>query len=275
MAPGSVSLAVTLSQPYCDGHDEASVTPTEASAESPDGAQDSADEGLLTIDQLAAAVGLTVRTTRYYASLGLIPPPLRRGRVAFYHHAHRARLDLVRALQDHGFTLQAIERYVASLPAEATVEDLALQRAMLTSWTSKPPERLSRRQLEEKAERKLSDADLQLLVRLGLLDSIAEGYVATPNLQIGLDLLRLDIPLDSVGAAGDAITRHMESLVAELTAILRTEVLEPYRSQPHSPEDAERLERTLPQLRQLTLQSVVAGFQRAANAVITRSLARD
>lgn len=271
-------MAVTLSQPYCDGHDEASVTSTESPGEPPNGAQGSAQDttadGLLTIDQLATAVGLTVRTT-HYASLGLIPPPLRRGRVAFYHDGHRTRLDLVRALQDHGFTLQAIERYVASLPAEATVEDLALQRAMLTSWSSRPPERLTRRQLEEKAERKLGDTDLQLLVRLGLLDSTAEGYVATPNLQIGLDLLKLDIPLDSVGAAGDAITRHMESLVAELTAILRTEVLEPYRSQPHSPEDAERLERTLPQLRQLTLQSVVAGFQRAANAVITRSLARD
>lgn len=231
-------------------------------------------DDLLTIDGLAAAVGLTVRTTRYYASLGLIPPPIRRGRVAYYHDAHRTRLDLVRALQDHGFTLQAIERYVAGLPADASVEDLALQRAMLTSWTSSAPELLTHRQLEKQAGRTLSDTDLQLLVRLGLLDSTGEGYVAMPNLRIGLDLIDLDIPLDSVGAAGDAITRHMESLVEELTTILRSEVLEPYRSQPHSPEDAERLERTLPQLRRLTLEAVVAGFQRAANAVITRSLAR-
>jgi hypothetical protein len=35
------------------------------------------------IDELAARVGLTVRTTRYYASMGLIPPPSgRRGRIA-------------------------------------------------------------------------------------------------------------------------------------------------------------------------------------------------
>ena len=32
---------------------------------------------------------------------------------------------------------------------------------------------------------------------------------------------------------------------------------------------------TLPQLRRLTLEAVVSGFQQAANAVITRSLARD
>ena len=39
------------------------------------------DDDLLTIDQLAGSTGLTVRTTRYYASLGLLPPPIRRGRM--------------------------------------------------------------------------------------------------------------------------------------------------------------------------------------------------
>ena len=58
------------------------------------------DDDLLTIDELAAAVGLTVRTTRYYASLGLMAPPERRGRIAYYGPVHRARLELVRALQD-------------------------------------------------------------------------------------------------------------------------------------------------------------------------------
>lgn len=238
-------------------------------------AQPEQGEGHLTIDELATAVGLTVRTTRYYASLGLIPAPARRGRLAFYGDIHRARLELVRALQDHGFTLQAIERYVASLPPDAGVEDLALQRAMLTSWTSRPPEQMTHAQLEERAARTLTDTELQVLVRLGLLESTTTGYVAMPNLQIGLDLLGVDIAPNSVGAAGDAISRHMEALVQELTAILRTEVLEPYRSEPHSPQDAERLEQTMAQLRQLTLEAVVAGFQRAANAVITRSLARE
>jgi len=231
-------------------------------------------ERLLTIDELSGAVGLTVRTTRYYASLGLVPPPVRRGRVAYYGDEHRARLEMVRALQDHGFTLQAIERYVSSLPEGAGVEDLALQRAMLTSWSSGPPRQLSAQQLEETAGRRLGDEDLQLLVRLGLLERGETGYVAMPNLRIGLDLLAMDIPRESVGAAGDAIRRHMESLVEELTGIMREQVLAPYRSEPHSPEETERMEHTMGRLRQLTLASVVSGFQQAANAVIRRSLAR-
>ena len=126
-------------------------------------APDEVDGDLLTIDELAAAVGTTVRTTRYYASLGLVPPPVRRGRIAYYGPVHRARLELVRALQDHGFTLQAAERVLAAIPAEATVEQLALQRAMLTSWTSQPPEVLTRRALDKRAGRRLSDDDLELL----------------------------------------------------------------------------------------------------------------
>ena len=230
-------------------------------------------DGLLTIDELSSVVGLTVRTTRYYASLGLIPAPIRRGRVAYYDATHRARLEMVRALQDHGFTLQAIERYMARLPGDASVEDLALQRAMLTSWSPHPPETLTRRQLEKKAARKLSERDIDLLVELGTLERADKGFVAMPNLEVGVELLDLDIPEDSMGAAGDAIRRHMESLAEELTGILRTQVLEPYRREPHSPEDAEKLERTMSRLRQLTLEAVVTGFQRAANDVITRSLA--
>ncbi|WP_244929828.1 MerR family transcriptional regulator [Nocardioides sp. W7] len=232
------------------------------------------DDGLLTIDELAAATGMTVRTTRYYASLGLLPAPVRRGRMAYYGPVHRSRLDLVRALQDHGFTLQAIERFLAGLPADATVEDLALQRAMMTSWTPRPPEELSRRQLEKKAGRPLSDRDVTLLEKAGTIEPTGSGYRVLPNFAVGVELLDLDVPEDAMGAAGEAIRRHMEALVEELTQILREGVLAPYRREPHSPEDAERLERTVSRLRQLTLEAVVTGFQRAANAVITRSLAR-
>ena len=38
-----------------------------------DAARAGADDALLTIDELALATDMTVRTTRYYASLGLLP----------------------------------------------------------------------------------------------------------------------------------------------------------------------------------------------------------
>ena len=50
------------------------------------------DPELLTIDELAVSTGMTVRTTRYYDSLGLLPPPVRRGRMAYYGPEHLAGL---------------------------------------------------------------------------------------------------------------------------------------------------------------------------------------
>ena len=229
-------------------------------------------EGLFTVDELAAATGMTVRTTRYYAGLGLLPPPSRRGRIAYYTHEHRARLDLIRALQDHGFTLSAIERYLSRLPSDATVEDLALQRAMLTSWGAGKHEVVTRRQLEERAGRSLDEADVDLLEKVYAVRRDGERFELLPPFAVTLELLGLDLPVDSMVEASEAITHHMDALADELTEILRTRVLVPFRGQEHSEADKARFEVTVSRLRQLTLQAVVAGFQRAANQVITRSL---
>src|SRR3546814_11176699 len=92
------------------------------------------------------SVGMTVRTTRYYATLGLMPAPIRRGRIAYYDESHKSRLEMVRALQDHGFTLQAIEGYMATLSPDSSVADLVLQRAILVPWSPPPPAHLIRTQ---------------------------------------------------------------------------------------------------------------------------------
>ena len=238
-------------------------------------------DGLRTIDELAAAVGLTVRTTRYYASLGLLPPPARRGRMAWYDETHLARLEMIRALQDHGFTLQAIEKYLASLPTDAGVEDLAVQRAMLTSWTVGEPRELSRRQLDQHAGRRLSDDEVGLIEEFGLLrrrtdERGTERYTPVHGFDVATELIQLDIPVNGMRLAGESIERHMSALASELTGILHDEVVEPWRRERRdSPDAAAHLESTIATLRRLTLEAIVRGFQRSANGVIARSLDRS
>lgn len=232
-------------------------------------------EALYTVDELAAVTGMTVRTTRYYAGLGLLPPPTRRGRMAYYSSLHRARLELIRALQDHGFTLAAIERYLARIPASASVEDLAVQRAMLTSWKTGGHELVTRRQLDTKVGRKLDSEDLQRLVATMAIEEREDGrYEILPAFDVGVQCLDLPIPVDSMIAAGEAINRHMDELADELTAVLKDRVLAPYLESAKTEDDKARFEQTMAKLRQLTLEAVVSGFQRAANQVISRSLSR-
>jgi DNA-binding transcriptional MerR regulator len=238
-------------------------------------AQHDLDDEMLTVDDLALATGATVRTCRYYATLGLLPPPVRRGRVAYYDTRHRSRLDLIKALQDHGFTLSAIERYLARIPLDSSPEALAIQRAVLTSWSPEPTEELTLRQLEKRAGRPLGDDVLAHLVASGSLERRGERYVVLPGFDAALGIVELDIPVEGILAATEAIRRHTEALAEELTGIFRQQVLRPYREARHSDEDDARFETAMPRLRQLTLEAIVSGFQRAADAVISRSFLRD
>jgi DNA-binding transcriptional MerR regulator len=62
----------------------------------------------LTIGELAAAAGMTVRNVRNHAARGLLPPPRMVARTGYYGAEHLERLALIRAMQSEGFNLEAI-----------------------------------------------------------------------------------------------------------------------------------------------------------------------
>ncbi len=89
----------------------------------------------LSLEELTERVAMSVRNIRFYTSRGLVPPPIRRGRSGFYTADHVARLELVRELQRHGFTLTAIHGYIERIPADATPSDIALHLSLLAPVT--------------------------------------------------------------------------------------------------------------------------------------------
>ena len=64
------------------------------------------------VEQLSVRSGVPVDTVRYYQSKGLLAPPRRQGRVAWYDDGHLERLARIRSLQQRGFTLATIVRLV-------------------------------------------------------------------------------------------------------------------------------------------------------------------
>lgn len=228
---------------------------------------------LLTIDELALATGLTVRTTRYYASLGLLPPPLRRGRMAYYGPEHLGRLGLIRALQDHGFTLAAIERHLASVPMDAGPEELAVHRALLTAWRPSEWETVDRATLERRVGRPLDESDLDWLTRAGAVRRTGGGELQVlPLVGRAVEVRDLGLPIEAILDANAAVRRHMSELADELAAVLHERVVRTYLRDDLSAADTERLERTVDSLRALTLDAIVTAFQRSANDVVARSL---
>ncbi len=67
------------------------------------------DEKSYTIDQLSELSGYSRRTIRYYVQQGLLEPPAGRGRGGFYYDSHLQRLREIRARQEQGIKLSAIQ----------------------------------------------------------------------------------------------------------------------------------------------------------------------
>ena len=66
------------------------------------------------VEDLAAAADVRVDTIRFYQRRGLIGPPRREGRVAWYDDDHLARLRRIRSLGDDGFSLAQIGRLLGA-----------------------------------------------------------------------------------------------------------------------------------------------------------------
>jgi DNA-binding transcriptional MerR regulator len=228
---------------------------------------------LLTLEELTARVGMSVRNIRFYTSKGLVPPPLRRGRSGYYTSDHVARLQLVQELQGHGFTLSAIEKYVAGIPADATPEDIALHRTMLAPWMADSPEEMSRADIERRAGRSVSADDLETLQALGVLAPCGRGRfrVSVSQLGVGLGLLDLGYPIEAARAAHEVYTAHGRAIAEELYELFRTRVWPVYKEQGVSPE---RIQEVVERLKPLSINSLVQAYEAGMDETRRANIAR-
>ena len=220
-----------------------------------------ASDGLLTLEELTARVGMTVRNIRFYTSRGLVPPPVRRGRSGYYGPDHVARLELVRELQGPGFTLAAIERHVSQLPADASPEDIALQRTLLAPWSADPLE-LTREELATRAGRELSEEDVAMLAAMGVALPAGDDrfHVSPTHLGVALGLIDLGYPVEAAVAAGEIFAAHGRQIAEELRELFRTQVWPAYRDSGVSPE---RIQEVMEKVKPLSVVSLVAAYEAA------------
>lgn len=219
----------------------------------------------LSVDELAARVDMSVRTVRFYAGRGLIPPPRREGRNGYYGPDHIARLELVRELQAHGFTLSAIEGYLENIPADATPEQVALHRTLLAPWSTGLLEQVDRKQLEARTGRDLTDDDLELLVAVGVIEPTPEEdlfKVAPAHLAVGVQFLEVQMPLDLALTSRKIYEEAGRKAAHDLTELFRTMWWPRLRAEGRSAEDISSL---VERFKPLTIQALVVAFEQAVD----------
>lgn len=228
---------------------------------------------LITLDDLTKRVGMSVRNVRFYTTKGLVPPPIRRGRAGYYTADHVARLELVRELQAHGFTLAAIEMYIARIPPGASPETIALHRTLLAPWMAELPETISRKELVRRAGRELSEDDLDTLNALGIVYPAKRGQfqVAMGHLSVGVALLDLGMPFEAALAAQDIFTAHGRAIAEELTELFRTQVWPAYKETGASPDE---LREIVERFKPVTVAALVTSYESAVNETKRETAAR-
>jgi DNA-binding transcriptional MerR regulator len=145
------------------------------------GAGDQAASGLWTIEELAAASGMTIRNVRAHQSRGLLPPPKVRGRVGYYGAEHLDRLRTIRQMQDEGFNLAAIASVLAA--GNETADRLRrLRRPILEELNIGPRAELSAEGL--RVLQRNNVIALDILIEVGVIRRLPDGAyaAATPAL---------------------------------------------------------------------------------------------
>lgn len=135
----------------------------------------------LTIDELGARAGMTVRNVRAHLSRGLLHPGELRGRTAYYDHTHVARLELISSLQRRGFTLAAIDVLINQTPSNNAEEALRLYRGMLAPWEPEKPVEMGEDELPGWLGVALEHGALAELRTSGLIEPVGPGRIRITN----------------------------------------------------------------------------------------------
>ena len=193
------------------------------------------------VEQLAAECEVSVDTVRYYQSLGLLPPPEREGRLAFYGPPHAERIREIRSLQRKGLTLAAIRRFVAGElgPADA---DLAAAVAAARAGADEGEELLT---LERFSQASGVPASLiQAVEREGIRigrESGGEERYTTGDIELvrrALRLLEFGLPLGELLALAREANTAMVGLAERAVELFDEHVRKPIRDTAGSDEAA-------------------------------------
>jgi DNA-binding transcriptional MerR regulator len=237
------------------------------------------DSDELTIDQLAASVGMTVRNVRAYASRGLIPPPRLVGRTGYYGAEHASRLRLIRDLIERGYTLAAVERAVlthASLPAGHALALLNVLDNPLGQHEE--PQEVSREALAAAAGVRPDDDMVDALVEAGLAEKIDDATLRLLRPSIvhaGTQAVALGLSKESTLAMLPLLADHLRPIAQRFVDEFREQIWHPFAEagmpDEQWPEVLQRIKAVLP----VAGQSVLAVFRDQLTAVIDEALGEE
>jgi DNA-binding transcriptional MerR regulator len=233
---------------------------------------------LLTIDQLAAASGMTVRTLRSHASRGLLPPPIIDRRVGYYGPSHLARVSFIREMQEAGFSLSSIEQLLSGVPDDAGDAMLSVIRGLVAPWNAEPVALFDPDDVVALLGPDVTDEQLTALTELGDAEVTPEGQisVSAPGLlAAAAEGVAAGLPLDGIIAAGRLVMGSADAVAANFVQLFRDSVWKEFVDSGMPEEDWERISGIHQRLQPLAVQAFLSAFQRAMTQEVSEALGQE
>jgi DNA-binding transcriptional MerR regulator len=260
-APTGKRGGVTRAKSKPEDSERGPSTPSGAAPATPK-PTDSSSGYDLTVEQLAAEVGMSVRNIRNHHTRGLLPAPEVRARVGYYNAEHVARLRLILDLQADGFNLASIERLLSGSDGLAE-RLLGLRRAVTTPFESETPEVITGEELEKRFGA-VDAKDVGRIRKLRLLVPLGEDRFEVPSpalLGAAEQVVALGIPLHAALALVERVSRDCESISRAFTKLFLRELWEPFEQAGQPDERWDELIEAVGSLRPLASEALLALFK--------------
>jgi DNA-binding transcriptional MerR regulator len=221
----------------------------------------------LTVEQLAAEVGMSVRNIRNHHTRGLLPPPEVRARVGYYGAEHVARLQLILDLQADGFNLAAIERLLSGSHGLAE-RLLGLRRAVTTPFEAEVPEIVTADELAARFG-DVDAKDIERVRKLKLLVPLGDGRFEAPSpalLTAAEQVVALGIPMHAALVLVEKVSRDCESISRAFTKLFLRELWQPFDEAGQPDEGWDELIAGVGSLRPLASEALLALFKQRMTA---------
>jgi DNA-binding transcriptional MerR regulator len=232
-------------------------------------------ENDLTIEELAAETGMTVRNIRSHRARGLLPAPEVRDRVGYYGPRHLARLRMIQELQADGFNLKGIERLL-SQNVGAAEQFLSFRRA-LDAFDDEQPRTFTREELAARFGGEV-DADLKRAIEAGALVSVEEGRFEAPLpslLDAAEGVVAAGVPLGHALTVIGKVRSRCRSISHEFVDLFLEDIWKPFEDEGYPEDRWPAVRAALDQLRPLSLQALAAVYRMTLSDEIEKALGKQ
>jgi DNA-binding transcriptional MerR regulator len=200
-----------------------------------------ANRAELTIDELAARVGMTVRNLREWRTLGLLPRAELRGRVGYYAPEVVDRLMRIKQLHAEGFTLELISRMLTA-GGDAGDEVMRLAATLRAPFSLEAP---------------------------------AASSPAAGVTRLHQSLERLGLSEEQVLPALSKIKAHTDQIAEIFEQVWMVDVWEPFVASGMPEDELAHIQDTAAHVKPLALETVTAVFAASMESQIERGIARE